>query len=82
MGLLRSGRLTVVTVQNKLLILDLDETLLYATAQPPARPADFAVGDYYVYKRPHVDAFLTQCFDWFDVAVWTSASPSYAVGIG
>ena len=68
-------------VETKLLILDLDETLLYATAQPLARPADFRVGEYHVYKRPHVDDFLAQCFTGFDVAVWTSASANYAAGI-
>lgn len=69
------------TVRNLLLVLDLDETLLYATTSPMTRPADFAVGDYHVYKRPHVDDFLAQCFAWFDVAVWTSASVRYAAGI-
>ena len=64
--------------EQKLLILDLDETLVYATEQALERQADFAVSPYFVYKRPHVDAFLDQCLQWFAVAVWTSASPGYA----
>ena len=67
---------------DKLLILDLDETLVYATANPlPERPADFRAGFYHVYKRPYVDAFLAACFAHFTVAVWTSATPLYAQDI-
>ena len=67
--------------KDKLLILDLDETLIYATETPLERPADFRVGRFHVYKRPYLEAFLQACFSWFDVAVWTSASPMYAGGI-
>jgi TFIIF-interacting CTD phosphatase-like protein len=63
---------------DKLLILDLDETLFYATEREFSRPADFSGGPYRVYKRPHVDSFLEFCFARFEVAVWTSASPDYA----
>jgi len=66
---------------DKLLVLDMDETLVYATGEPlPDRPADF-VGPYHVYKRPHVDHFLKTCLDWFEVGVWTSASRAYAAWI-
>jgi TFIIF-interacting CTD phosphatase-like protein len=64
--------------QPKLLILDLDETLLHASETPLDRPADSRIGLYHVYKRPHLDAFLTRCVDAFEVAVWTSSSPLYA----
>ncbi len=64
---------------DKLLILDLDETLVYAAPAPLDGPrADFLLENYHVYKRPHMDAFLKTCRDWFTVAVWTSASPAYA----
>jgi len=33
---------------RKLLILDIDETLLYATKDALGRPADFVVYDYYI----------------------------------
>ena len=66
---------------KKLLILDLDETLVHATLQPLPQEADFRVGPYFAYKRPYVDEFLTACTDWFEVAVWTSASPEYAAGV-
>jgi TFIIF-interacting CTD phosphatase-like protein len=30
---------------------------------------------------PFLDIFLKYCFDWFEVAVWTSSTPSYAIAI-
>lgn len=68
-------------VPQKLLILDLDETLVYATPQPLARPADFQADPYFVYRRPFLAEFLAGCFAGFEVAVWTSASPAYAAAI-
>jgi TFIIF-interacting CTD phosphatase-like protein len=68
----------VTPADRKLLVLDLDETLLYATETPLSRAADFRVGPYHVYRRPHLDPFLAGCFDRFEVAVWTSSSPLYA----
>lgn len=65
-------------MDRKLLILDLDETLIHAREMALDREADFRVAHYHVYRRPHLDAFLEQCFQWFDVAVWTSSSPLYA----
>ena len=62
----------------KLLVLDLDETLLFAAERPLERVADFRVGPYHIYRRPGLAAFLDQCFQWFEVAVWTSSSPLYA----
>lgn len=61
-----------------LLILDLDETLIYATESPLKKKHDFTVGNYFVYKRPYLDIFLATCFNWFEVAIWTSSSPDYA----
>lgn len=62
----------------RLLILDLDETLIHGTQKALERPADFQAGRYHIYRRPHLEAFLTGCFSRFKVAVWTSASPDYA----
>jgi RNA polymerase II subunit A small phosphatase-like protein len=69
-------------VTQKLLILDIDETLIFASETPQSRPHDFIVGDkYFVYKRPFVEEFLTWCFQNFDVAVWTTATDDYAAEI-
>lgn len=61
-----------------LLILDLDETLIFATEDPLSRGEDFHAGDYYVYRRPFLGEFLDLCFRLFQVAVWTSSNEGYA----
>lgn len=65
----------------KLLILDLDETLIYAIKNPLPRPHDFNAGPYVVYKRPYVDAFINFCPQHFKVAIWTSSTRSYATAV-
>ena len=67
--------------RDKLLILDLDETLIYATEQPLDRECDFRVAHYYVYNRPHLSEFVRTCLSWFEVAVWTSSTPPYAAEV-
>jgi carboxy-terminal domain RNA polymerase II polypeptide A small phosphatase len=63
---------------SHLLILDLDETLIFATQQELDRPADFRVAYHHIYRRPFLDDFLRGVFKMFKVAVWTSAAPDYA----
>lgn len=60
-----------------LLILDLDETLIYATEEPLGRAHDFTVGPYFVYRRPHLAGFLSSCATCFQLAVWSTASDLY-----
>ena len=64
--------------EKQLLILDLDETLIYATEERLEHESDFYAGQYFVYKRPFLEAFLEFCFKNFDVAIWTTATKSYA----
>jgi TFIIF-interacting CTD phosphatase-like protein len=63
---------------RKLLVLDLDETLVYSTETPLERTADFRVFDYHVYRRPHLDGFLRSCMERFRMGVWTSSGSRYA----
>lgn len=63
---------------RKLLVLDLDETLIHTTNEPLERDGDFRFQTYHVYKRPHLESFLAFAFDTFDVGVWTSAGAIYA----
>ena len=65
-------------IDNKLLILDIDETLLYATSKPLDRPHCFKVAHYHIYKRPHLKTFLNFCFSEFLVAIWTASTEDYA----
>ncbi len=63
---------------DKLLVLDIDETLIHSTLERLDREPDFIVDPYFVYKRPGVDHFLESCLDWFEVGIWTSATRYYA----
>ena len=56
-----------------LLILDLDETLIYAEERPATHPSDFRVGPYSVTRRPGLRQFLDFCHTHFQLAVWTTA---------
>lgn len=63
---------------RKLLVLDLDETLVHASEWPLARPADFRIRHYHVHERPHMAAFIAWALDRFEVGVWTSSGRLYA----
>ncbi len=60
-----------------LLILDLDETLIYAAEEPLQRRPDFVIGPYVIYRRPYLAEFLTSCSVWFRLAVWSTATDEY-----
>lgn len=62
----------------KLLILDLDETLIFSSEQRLSAPEDFRAWDFFVYKRPGLEAFLEFVSEHFKLAVWTSSSADYA----
>jgi Dullard-like phosphatase family protein len=68
-------------MSRSLLILDIDETLVFATERPLGRMHDHIVGPYLVYKRPHLDEFLAAVHEWFDLAVWTSSGEDYAASV-
>jgi TFIIF-interacting CTD phosphatase-like protein len=70
----------VSDAHQPLLVLDLDETLFADEAGLP-RDADFTVGPYAVYRRPHLDEFLTAVARHYTIAVWTSSTALYASGI-
>jgi TFIIF-interacting CTD phosphatase-like protein len=66
---------------NKVIILDIDNTLINSV-----KPFDHNIEcdfhicfkQYMVFKRPHVDEFITHCFDTFDnVVVWSSGTRNY-----
>jgi len=69
----------VTALYNKLIILDLDETLLHGTEKGIDRQPELVVYPYFVYIRPFAREFIDFCFQNFmHVAVWTSASREYA----
>src|ERR1700693_2838213 len=63
---------------RKLLVLDIDETLVHATETPLDRNEDFVVGPYFVYKRPNLDSFIEYALRTFLVGIWTSSGDVYA----
>jgi carboxy-terminal domain RNA polymerase II polypeptide A small phosphatase len=66
---------------RRLLVLDLDETLLFASEHALDRRHDHRIGRYFVYWRPGLAPFLEGMSALFELAVWTSSSPAYAQGI-
>ena len=84
----------MTTRVNKLIVLDLDATLIsaqsldkYQREKKYKKKADkfskqYQMEDYYqVFGRPHLDVFLDFIFENFKVAVWTAASQMYALSI-
>jgi len=62
---------------KKIVVLDLDETLIYARKND-VNTYDFKVGDFLVNKRSYLNEFLSFCNENFEVIIWTSSSKNYA----
>lgn len=67
--------------RDRLLILDLDETLVHSSERELDRPADFRVGPFHVYRRPNLAAFLAAVARWYALAIWSSATSDYVSAI-
>ena len=72
---------------KKMLVLDLDETLVHASFDPPTmRNADFVFNatidqvprTIHVLIRPYTEQFLAEIANYYDVVVFTSSIPEYA----
>ncbi|XP_014051356.1 CTD nuclear envelope phosphatase 1A isoform X1 [Salmo salar] len=83
-------------VKRKILVLDLDETLIHShhdgVVRPkvkPGTPPDFILKvliDKYpvrflVYKRPHVDFFLEVVSQWYELVVFTASMEIYGSAV-
>lgn len=66
---------------QKLLVLDVDETLIYATMFSLPDPPDFQIGLARAWRRPGVEHFLSTCLKWFQVGIWTSATKPYVADV-
>jgi TFIIF-interacting CTD phosphatase-like protein len=73
------------TRHDKLLVLDLDETLIHARSRGEPDlpwPPHKHIAHFRVYLRPGVQAFMSAVLERFAaVGVWTSASPDYAMAM-
>jgi RNA polymerase II subunit A small phosphatase-like protein len=64
-----------------LLILDLDETLIYATEHELFEPSDFKTDNYFIYKRPNLEEFFKNVENAYDLAIWSSGTDDYVEDI-
>jgi RNA polymerase II subunit A small phosphatase-like protein len=62
---------------NKLIIFDLDETLIHATPNNLGINYHFKIDEYFVYERPHLKKFLVDISRHFSIGIWSSASDNY-----
>lgn len=63
--------------QVRLIVFDLDETLVHATEVVLPCPHAFQIGPYFVYVRPFAADLIRFCASHFEIAVWSSSSERY-----
>lgn len=72
---------------RKVLILDLDETLIHSTSYRPAFHRQFKsltvyvhnqCNIFHVFKRPHAELFLREAYKHFDLYIFTASIKEYA----
>ncbi|CAK7350361.1 unnamed protein product [Dovyalis caffra] len=76
----------LISPDKRTVFLDLDETLVHSKADPPPEKFDFVVRpkidgetmNFYVLKRPGVDAFLEALGAKYEVVVFTAGLKEYA----
>jgi carboxy-terminal domain RNA polymerase II polypeptide A small phosphatase len=66
---------------RRLVIFDLDETLVHATTSQLPVDHQFQVAEYFIYKRPFVSELLEYAAANFDIAVWSSSSSAYVQAV-
>ncbi|KAH6934712.1 hypothetical protein HPB50_027423 [Hyalomma asiaticum] len=83
-------------VKRKILVLDLDETLIHSHHDgvirqmvKPGTPPDFVLKvtidrhpvRFFVHKRPHVDYFLDVVSQWYELVVFTASMEIYGAAV-
>ncbi|RWS21334.1 TFII-F-interacting CTD phosphatase: including NLI-interacting factor-like protein, partial [Leptotrombidium deliense] len=83
-------------VKRKILVLDLDETLIHSHHDgvvrqmvKPGTPPDFVLKvtidrhpvRFFVHKRPHVDYFLDVVSQWYDLVIFTASMEIYGAAV-
>nr|CAH0104881.1 unnamed protein product [Daphnia galeata] len=84
------------TVRRKILVLDLDETLIHShhdgvvrQTVKPGTPPDFVLKvtidrhpvRFFVHKRPHVDFFLDVVSQWYTLVIFTASMEIYGAAV-
>jgi CTD nuclear envelope phosphatase 1 len=72
--------------KRKLLILDLDNTLIFTNTNNEEKKEDFQIifdekCYFYGYKRPYLDKFIDYIIQYFDIAVWSAGNEYYVNSI-
>lgn len=62
---------------EKLLILDVNETLIHASQHELSYSSDFCFEHFYVYKRPYLNDFLIKVSEFYDIGLWSSGTVEY-----
>lgn len=65
----------------RLIVFDLDETLVHATEAPLPHPHGFRAGAYFVHVRPFASELIAFCASHCDVGVWSSAGERYVEAV-
>ena len=60
-------------MKKKLLVLDLDETLIYSSETALDYQEDFSFKKYYVYKRPGLETFLNIINQYFEFCLFAGS---------
>ncbi|XP_068322438.1 uncharacterized protein [Pyrus communis] len=76
----------LTSLEKRIVLLDLDETLVHSVTGPPPKKFDFVVRPrirgkimtFYVVKRPGVDEFLEKLGNKYEVVVFTAGLREYA----
>ncbi|XP_061422113.1 CTD nuclear envelope phosphatase 1 [Lethenteron reissneri] len=91
-----TSRVRLSQVRRKILVLDLDETLIHShhdgmsrTMVRPGTPPDFILKviidrhpvRFFVHKRPHVDFFLEVVSQWYELVVFTASMEIYGSAV-
>lgn len=86
----------LLTVKRKILVLDLDETLIHShhdgvlrQTVKPGTPSDFTIRviidrhpvKFSVHERPHVDFFLSVVSQWYELVVFTASMEVYGSSV-
>ncbi|XP_060791503.1 CTD nuclear envelope phosphatase 1B isoform X2 [Neoarius graeffei] len=90
------SRTRLNAVKRKILVLDLDETLIHShhdvilrPSVRPGTPPDFILKvvidkhpvRFFVHKRPHVDFFLEVVSQWYELVVFTASMEIYGSAV-
>jgi len=66
-----------VSERVKLMILDVDETLIHSCSEWIGRKADFIAADHMIFVRPYAKTFISLALQQYKVAIWTASYGQY-----